>query len=405
MNLPEEELKDAVRVFMHIEQAHWFYEDFYVDNHKHLQSMKLKDFAQTIFEQSAVLSPIQDQCVQYFTLFKNYRHKIPVYGAIMLNESLDKMLLVRSWKGNSWTFPRGKINEDEEEAACAAREVYEETGYLPKIDPKVHARLEANDHGKQVILFVVPGVVENQDFAPRARKEVSKIGWFPLNAVPKGHYNVMPFMGRLKKIAANLRKKARKAKNGKHTLKVPQTVSKKQCSNLSPNARQQLDTSTKASKKRKGRKQPKHSQERSDFGTEDTYDFDESNSETFDNALGGGVKGGSKQGWGIEDMFAANSKLTGLKYTYDGNPHSFGNETEKAVRVGIDTQKSLWRAQGNEHVTATTSQLLTPSVAALFENAKHSAGAKAEAQSCAAAATPPFGCSWKGGLLIPMTAN
>merc|ERR1712100_349886 len=109
--------------------------------------------------------------------------------------------------------------------------------------------------------FVVPGVVENQDFAPRARKEVSKIGWFPLHAAPKGHYNVMPFMGRLKKIAANLRKKARKAKNGKHTLKVPQTVSKKQCNNLSPNARQQLDTSTKASKKRKGRKQPKHSQE------------------------------------------------------------------------------------------------------------------------------------------------
>merc|ERR1712188_259510 len=127
-----------------------------------------------------------------------------------------------------------------------------------------------------------------------------------------------------------------------------------------------------ASKKRKGRKQPKHSQERSDFGTEDTYDFDESNSETFDNALGGGVKGGSKQGWGIEDMFAANSKLTGLKYTYDGNPHSFGNASEKAVRVGIDTQKSLWRAQGNEHVTG-ASQLagdLTPSVAALFENAK-----------------------------------
>ena len=29
-NLPEEELNDAVRVFMQIEQAHWFYEDFCV---------------------------------------------------------------------------------------------------------------------------------------------------------------------------------------------------------------------------------------------------------------------------------------------------------------------------------------------------------------------------------------
>ena len=30
--------------------------------------------------------------------------------------------------GKSWTFPRGKVNENESELACACREVYEETG-------------------------------------------------------------------------------------------------------------------------------------------------------------------------------------------------------------------------------------------------------------------------------------
>jgi len=363
-NLPEEELNDAVRVFMQIEQAHWFYEDFFVDNHKHLKTMKMKAFAQALFDQSVVLSPIADKCEQFFTKFKNYRHQIPVCGAIMLNEKCDKMLLVRSWQGKSWTFPRGKINEGEEEAPCAAREVYEETGYLPSIDPEQHARLEAMDHGKKVILYVVPGVVENQDFAPKARKEVSKVDWFPLNSIPKGHYNVAPFMGRLKKIAASLRKGGKKS----HTLKVPQSASKKQCNNLSPNSRSMREcthnqpqelvlnpsTSTKAKgggSGRKGRKQQKKTHTRGAFGTEEEHDFDDHNVATFDRALGGGVKGGSKKGWGIEDMFAANSKLTGLQYTYDGNPHNFGDTSEKAVRVGQDKQRSTWRGDGNDHVT------------------------------------------------------
>ena len=34
----------------------------------------------------------------------------------------EKMLLVCNWKGTSWTFPKGKINQGEEEMACAARE-------------------------------------------------------------------------------------------------------------------------------------------------------------------------------------------------------------------------------------------------------------------------------------------
>lgn len=32
-------------------------------------------------------------------------------------------LLVKGWKGTSWSFPRGKKNKDEEDHACAIREV------------------------------------------------------------------------------------------------------------------------------------------------------------------------------------------------------------------------------------------------------------------------------------------
>ena len=49
---------------------------------------------------------------------------IPVVGAILVSPGLDRCLLVRGWgTQGSWGFPRGKINENEPDAACAVREV------------------------------------------------------------------------------------------------------------------------------------------------------------------------------------------------------------------------------------------------------------------------------------------
>jgi hypothetical protein len=37
---------------------------------------------------------------------------------------MDKVLLVKGWSNkSSWGFPKGKINKDEKEIDCAAREV------------------------------------------------------------------------------------------------------------------------------------------------------------------------------------------------------------------------------------------------------------------------------------------
>ena len=56
--------------------------------------------------------------------FMQYRFRIPVCGAILLNENLDKCVLVKGWSSKSgWSFPRGKINQDEEYDHCAIREV------------------------------------------------------------------------------------------------------------------------------------------------------------------------------------------------------------------------------------------------------------------------------------------
>jgi 8-oxo-dGTP pyrophosphatase MutT (NUDIX family) len=55
---------------------------------------------------------------------------VPVRGAILLDPTMTKCLLVRGFKRDAgWGFPRGKMSLGESDAECAAREVLEETGY------------------------------------------------------------------------------------------------------------------------------------------------------------------------------------------------------------------------------------------------------------------------------------
>jgi mRNA-decapping enzyme subunit 2 len=48
--------------------------------------------------------------------------KIPTCGGILMNEEMTKVVLVQGFGGN-WSFPRGKINQDEQLTECAIREV------------------------------------------------------------------------------------------------------------------------------------------------------------------------------------------------------------------------------------------------------------------------------------------
>ena len=72
-----------------------------------------------------------------------YKISIPTYGAIILNRSSSKVLLVeskvfripKSWANpqksgvnGCWGFPKGKINEEENISDCAVREVMEDPG-------------------------------------------------------------------------------------------------------------------------------------------------------------------------------------------------------------------------------------------------------------------------------------
>ncbi|KAF8321254.1 DCP2-domain-containing protein [Clavulina sp. PMI_390] len=185
LNLPDEELVSVERICFQVEQAHWYYEDFIRDANPSFPGMALKTFSRHLFEACPLLQHWSKDHDQAFQDFLAYKTSVPVCGVIMLNSSYTKCVLVKGWKSSSsWTFPRGKINADEPEHECAAREALEETGY--DVTDKIHKDLVIRTTLKEqeTSLFIVPNVPEDTVFIPQTRKEISKVDWFLLADLP-----------------------------------------------------------------------------------------------------------------------------------------------------------------------------------------------------------------------------
>lgn len=295
-NLPESELNQVDRLFFQLEQAWWFYEDFMADVNSALPHFHhLKTFAEKIFSHCPLLSQSHDKFVELFNNFNSYKSQIPVCGCIMLNPEMTKAVLVCTWKGKSWGFPRGKINENEEPLQCALREAMEECGYDATHQCREEDQLVVMEETKAIKLFIATNVPESTVFVPQTRKEISEACFFPLDEFPKSTYAVYPFMPKLKRWIS-LKLKAQNALS-----KSPNTTGKKEKKGKSTVMNPLMASPRKA-------------------GTTKEYvNFDTRNADTFAEEITNGSKG-----WGVSDMFKANARLTGLRYEYDGNPHSFG---------------------------------------------------------------------------------
>lgn len=106
--------------------------------------------------------------------WSSYKISVPVNGAIILNLSCDKVLLVKGWgPRGSWGFPKGKVNKGESDFNCAAREVIEETSFdiSPYTSDEYFVEMVFNE--QRVRLFVAIGVPETTIFIPKTRKEIS----------------------------------------------------------------------------------------------------------------------------------------------------------------------------------------------------------------------------------------
>lgn len=293
----------------------------------------MKDFSKAIFEHCPLLAKIsKDQADSMLNNFAFYKHGIPSYGTILLNDSMTKVVLCKLYGGNTWSFPRGKVNENENPLVCACRETFEEAGY----DPKPHCAGEEDsiiwiDDKKLCKLFIGQNIPEETVFTPQTRKEVSEVAFHEINAlVDKNHpkyiktWGVIPFFQNLKRWISRRRGSNSNKKGGQA---APQKLIEA--------------TNRMTAKEKKAReaavagvgKTGKNPVKGKNKGASSAQTLlDKVNAETFtlspsikQRKISGGIHDNGDKGWSVTDMFKTNEKLMGRKLdAYDGNVHNFG---------------------------------------------------------------------------------
>ncbi|XP_071535003.1 m7GpppN-mRNA hydrolase-like [Panulirus ornatus] len=171
-----------------VEVAHWYYLDECAVTLRE-KSLPLHSFAEELVVRLSCISPPPGNLKQHLQDFKEYKRRIPTYGAIILSEDHSHILLAKGFQSGKWSFPKGKIESGETPEACAVREVLEEAGYdiSPKLDTKDY--LERMIGPQRVRLYIIPGVPRYTRFATNTKGEISELRWFPLNDLPTHKYD------------------------------------------------------------------------------------------------------------------------------------------------------------------------------------------------------------------------
>ncbi|XP_043106352.1 m7GpppN-mRNA hydrolase [Puntigrus tetrazona] len=193
LHIPSEERDNAIRVCFQIELAHWFYLDFCMQNSPGLPQCGIRDFAKAVFNHCPFLLPQGEDVQKVLEQWKEYKMGVPTFGAIILDETLDNVLMVQGYLAKSgWGFPKGKVNEDEAFHDCAVREVLEETGFdiRDRICQKTYIEQRISD--QLVRLYIIPGVPKDTRFNPKTRKEIRNIEWFPVDKLPCHRNDMTP---------------------------------------------------------------------------------------------------------------------------------------------------------------------------------------------------------------------
>lgn len=174
-----------VRMMFQIEQAHWFYTDQIACQDKSLAKISFKAFCQELFKHVPFLRDLLSKLDDVIKEFKEYKSNVPTYGAIILDPTLERCLMVQGYYSrNSWGFPKGKVNHNEAPILCAIREVREETSFdcTPLINEQDY--IKKNFHGTDIKLYIVAGVDLSQKFQPATKGEIKKIDWFLIDELP-----------------------------------------------------------------------------------------------------------------------------------------------------------------------------------------------------------------------------
>lgn len=191
---------DIIKLMMNMEQAFWYYVDFYSDKDATLPKYNFKSFTLQMLRYWMVINPSVMIYTRGFELnklikkHKDYRKSVPSYGAILLNPEMTKCVIVKSWNKNVWNFPKGKINNYqsdsdscescENEIECAIREIKEELSFDISNQINQNLYLENIFKGKLSKLFIIPNVSLTTHFKTQTRKEIDEIKWMLIDNIP-----------------------------------------------------------------------------------------------------------------------------------------------------------------------------------------------------------------------------
>eukprot|EP00906_Rhabdomonas_costata_P019510 RCo028473 len=184
LNLPEEEVTSPERLYFHLEEAYWFYCDFFYESDTTLPQLSLKSFAGELFARAPWLLPRGKSADELYLWFMSYKSSVPVCGVIVFNEDFSKVLMIQHWNSEQWSFPRGKIANEESKLQCALRELWEETGFDASGFVSVQKAIVVRETYHEVTMFIASGVPEKSLFQPQTRKEVRAVAWHHISALP-----------------------------------------------------------------------------------------------------------------------------------------------------------------------------------------------------------------------------
>lgn len=331
INLPESELLNTNRLFIQLQQAYWYYHDYYLINNNNLPKYNEKSFIIQFFSHSEILKTQISGINNLYNEFKLYLSAVPVCGGILLSKNNNNetvILMVQSYgKKSTWGFPRGKVDANETHIQCAIREIYEEIGYDCKSKINNNYYIDAVSKGKYIKLFIMENIPYNTEFKTNTNFEIQNIQWIPINALPtkqspngSGEYkfgNVQIFAIRLHALLkrGRSRKQHNKPKERQHlhtqstsTSNTMSIENMRNNTNSGSSSASPLSPTSQARRSAKKQNKPRsHSAQQRSTNDNRTRNGIDNNALTFGDEI--------TDGWDAEQMFAVNEKLFGVKST------------------------------------------------------------------------------------------
>ena len=193
--VPLEPSASLMVIMSRLQQAYWFYVD-HIHDPQH--DGPVVSFCQFIHRFVPLLHWQHSVVKVHLKAFWKMNAEVPRAGGLLLNPAQTKLVLVQAPGARRWSFPVGKVGDQESEPACAQREVFEETGFQGHIAGNA-PRFEFRKRKARYTLFVFDNVPEDYDFAPLSVQEIGRVRWFSfdeLQAVLPSqlHRNLVDFL-------------------------------------------------------------------------------------------------------------------------------------------------------------------------------------------------------------------